>query len=114
LAMAAPAHHRLLVAPDGEREQPPFGAPALQPIDVNEAVDRLEPGLELLREREIVVKPLRLGLHLENHCEHVVSPFAALRMTRCAALRRRRAGTRCSRRKAHGASPRGASNAWRG
>src|SRR5262249_12861092 len=77
LAVAAPAHHCLLVAPDGERQEPPLAALALEPLVVDEAVDRLEPGLELLREAEIVVKPLRLVLDLEDHGKICLAPLAA-------------------------------------
>src|SRR5262249_56910559 len=70
LAVGAPADHRFLVATSRERQQAALGALALEALVVDETVDRLELGLELFGEIEIVVPALRLRLHFENHCEH--------------------------------------------
>ena len=70
-AMGTPANERLFVAPGRQRDQPAFIALALETLVVDEPLDGLELGLELLGEGEIVVKTPGLGLHLEDDGEHV-------------------------------------------
>jgi len=71
LAVGAPADHGLLVAPGGERQHAPLMTLALEALIVDEAVDCLELGLEMLGEVQIVVEPLPPRLDFENHQEHL-------------------------------------------
>ena len=70
LGVGPPPHQRLLVKPGGEREQPPLGAPAGEALDVQEAVDRVQHGLEMPGELEVLVGQVGLGLNLEDDDEH--------------------------------------------
>src|SRR5215208_7194745 len=70
IGLRAPADDGLLVAPGREREQATTRTPALEAVDIDEAVDRLELRLELLGEIEIVAPALLSRLNLEDHRKH--------------------------------------------
>src|SRR5207248_2112152 len=50
LALRAPAHHGLFIAPGGEREDAAFRPSALEPLVVDETVYRLQLGFEIFGE----------------------------------------------------------------
>src|SRR5579875_3657071 len=105
-AGAAPADHRLLVAPGGEREQAPLVALAGEALVVDEAVDALEIGLEALRQAEINRPTRGLRLNFEDHGEHAAPPFVSDGGFKMAAGPPR--GSSAPRGRARGARPRDA------
>jgi hypothetical protein len=68
--LSTPADEGLFVTPGRERKQTPFGPLAFEPLVVDEAVDGLEPRLEVLRELEIIAPALRLRLNRKDDCKH--------------------------------------------
>ena len=115
LALRAPADHRFLVAPGRERQQATLGALALEALVVDEAVDRLELRLQVLGELEIVVQRSFFGCTSKMTANMGVSSRLPVRrwLGSGATVVARQEG-RCSRDRARSASPRDASDAWRG
>src|SRR5580704_1558698 len=124
LALRPPAHDRLFVAPGRQRKEAALRPLAFEPLVVDEAINGLEPRLEIFCEIEIVAPALLLGLDDENYSEHgwflslltlllLIGPMRRCRVVETAP-RRRLQGMRCFRDVGHGASSPDASDACRG
>src|SRR4051795_13658974 len=68
--LGAPAHQRLFVAPDRQRQQPAGTREAAVADVVGKPVDTLELRLEHPAEAQIAVPLLGLRMHLEDHGKH--------------------------------------------
>src|SRR3990172_8409523 len=73
LLQVAPAAHRLLVAPERERDEFRRVVQALEALDGKKAVEAGELLAELGGDREVLVLAPRRGGELENHCDHARS-----------------------------------------
>src|SRR6185437_6204178 len=67
LSLGTPANQRFLVAPRGMRQHPTWAPLAFKALVVHEALDLLEPGLQMGRQRQVVIGALMTGIHFENH-----------------------------------------------
>ena len=70
MVLGAPACDRCLVCPEGEREDPAGGIKALEALDGDEALDRLELGAQRGGDGQIVVAPAVRRRHLEDDGDH--------------------------------------------
>src|SRR5579884_2269686 len=70
LGLGAPAHQRFLVAPDRKRQELSLVLRGSEPLDGDEAIDRLESRPKLCGKRQIIVPSFFLRLDLENHRKH--------------------------------------------
>src|SRR3954463_13179787 len=69
-ALGPPPHHRFLVAPRRVRQQPAGLDLALEPLVVDEAVDRAQDRLQPHRELQILLVAFRLAFDFEDHGKH--------------------------------------------
>ena len=67
----APAHHGLLVAPSGQRQQPAVARQTAVADVVDEAVDLLQFRPQHLAAAEIMIVLPVLRIDLEDHCKHL-------------------------------------------
>src|SRR3954452_10024915 len=77
-ALGAPAHQRLFVAPDRQRQQPALAREAAVADVVDKTIDALDLRLEHPAQAQIAVPLLGLRMHLENHGKHWMSPFPVI------------------------------------
>src|SRR4051812_43469727 len=74
MLLIAPALHGILVAPERQRQQLARVGDALETLDRDEAVDRLELRPQRCGNGQVVVLAAGRGPHLEDHRNHLVLP----------------------------------------